>query len=255
MVNAATAQSGISLRQLLPDGQFVGPRDVLVRSCCGHWSDCEPNDLFVAIVDSDSDGHDHVERAVAKGACGVVGERLMAVRSPQCIVEDTRQAYGRICHALAGQPATQLTSIGVTGSVGKTVTAHLIHSIFVAAGLFVGIDDLDRFTAVTRFGTSVPTQRAGSGELVGLASPRRPSPRDHRSTQLLARATLLFRLGTRRRRDHEHPPRAFGFSHDDSELSRGQVSNSRLFEADRILRGQRRRPPLCSCWIRSTPPR
>jgi UDP-N-acetylmuramoyl-L-alanyl-D-glutamate--2,6-diaminopimelate ligase len=139
MSHAVPALSGISLRQLLPDGQFVGSRDVFVRSCCGHWSECEPDDLYVAIVDSDSDGHDHVGQAIQRGACGVVGERLLAIRSPQCIVEDTRQAYGRVCHALAGDPSTQLTAIGVTGSAGKTVTAHLIGSILASGGAPAGV--------------------------------------------------------------------------------------------------------------------
>ena len=126
MQQLAQAQSGLSLKKLLPEAQFVGPVDVQVRSCCGRWSECEPNDLYVAIVESDCDGHDHVADALNKGASAIVSERLLAIDRPQCIVDDTRRAYGRICHALAGDPSTKINTIGVTGSVGKTVTSHLI---------------------------------------------------------------------------------------------------------------------------------
>jgi UDP-N-acetylmuramoyl-L-alanyl-D-glutamate--2,6-diaminopimelate ligase len=129
----AHAPTGLSLRTLLPEARFVGPGDVQVRSCCGRSSDCEPNDLFVAIVESDCDGHDHVNEALRKGASAIVSERLLAIDRPQCIVDDTRRAYGRICHALAGDPSAKLNAIGVTGSLGKTVTSHLIRGILAAA--------------------------------------------------------------------------------------------------------------------------
>ena len=53
---------------------------------------------------------------------------------PQCIVSDTREAYGRICQALAGQPSSRLSTIGVSGSDGKTVTSHLIRSVLKESG-------------------------------------------------------------------------------------------------------------------------
>lgn len=139
MLQQANSQSGLSLKQLLPEGQFVGPSDVQIRSCCGRWSECEPNDLYVAIVESDCDGHDHVGEALQRGASAFVSERLLAVDRPQCIVDDSRQAYGRICHALAGNPSTKINSIGVTGSVGKTITSHLIQNVLEHARESVGL--------------------------------------------------------------------------------------------------------------------
>ncbi len=148
MQQLAQVQSGLSLKKLLPEAQFVGPVDVQVRSCCGRWSECEPNDLYVAIVESDCDGHDHVADALEKGASAIVSERLLAIDRPQCIVDDTRRAYGRICHALAGDPSTKINTIGVTGSVGKTVTSHLIRGVLAAAdesaGLLSSLESFDR---------------------------------------------------------------------------------------------------------------
>ncbi len=131
--------SAISLRQLLPDAKFVGKSDILISSCSGHWLDCQSGDLFVAIVRADDDGHDHAHEALANGAKSILCERLLAVDRPQCIVDDTRAAYSKICWALAGAPSTQTTTIGITGSQGKTVTAHLLDSILNTANRTSGV--------------------------------------------------------------------------------------------------------------------
>ena len=139
---------GINLREILPDAQVVGERDVVFRSCCGQWDECQPDDLFVAVMGSETDGHDYAAQAIERGATAVVGERLLSVKRPQFIVEDSRNAYGLICSALAGNPSQRMATIGVTGTDGKTVTSHLIRSILESAGLRVGISS----SIETRFG-------------------------------------------------------------------------------------------------------
>ena len=134
-----TQPQGIRLDKILPSAKSVGSPDVIVRSCCGQWNECEPSDLYVAVVGNEMDGHDYAPDAVRRGATAVVGERLLAVDCPQFIVEDSRQAYGLICHALAGKPSELMTTIGVSGTDGKTVTSHLIHSVIQAAGHRAGL--------------------------------------------------------------------------------------------------------------------
>ena len=133
------AESFISLVDILPSSQFIGDPNVLVRSCCSQWNECQENDLFVAVVESESDGHDFARQAVQRGAKAVVTERLLAIETPQCIVPDTRIALGKICQALAGKPTLRMPTIGVSGTDGKTVTAHLLQSIFAAAGTQSGL--------------------------------------------------------------------------------------------------------------------
>jgi len=130
---------GIRLRDILPDAQFVGDKDVIVRSACGQWDECQANDIFVAIVGPDSDGHDFYHEAIENGAIAIVTERLLSVDRPQCIVRDSRTAYGKICQALAGSPSQRMTMIGVSGSDGKTVTSHLIRGILAAEKLNCGL--------------------------------------------------------------------------------------------------------------------
>ena len=71
-----------------------------------------------------ADGDDFVAEAIARGAVAVVAERPLRRQVPVCLVPDTREASGRICQALAGQPSHKLTVIGVTGTNGKTTTTR-----------------------------------------------------------------------------------------------------------------------------------
>ena len=134
----ASYVDGIPLVEILPHAKVMGAKSVSVSSCCGHWDECEPGDLYVAILGADTDGHDFCNQAVENGATAVITERLVATSVPQIIVPDSRQAYGEICHALAGGPSDRLTTVGVSGSVGKTVTSHLVQSILTVAGFESG---------------------------------------------------------------------------------------------------------------------
>ena len=140
--NQAQSQSaGVKLNDILANAKSVGVNqsDFVVRSACGRWDECETGDLFFAINEADIDGHDYIDEATSRGARGVVCERLLPVSIPQFVVKDSRAAYAQICQALSGDPSQRVNLIGVAGSVGKTVTSHLIHSILEIAGRKAGL--------------------------------------------------------------------------------------------------------------------
>lgn len=131
---------GVSLRSVLPAARVFGSEDILVRSCCGSAASCRPGDVYVAVLDADSDGHDYdqVCEAVQRGASAVLTESYLPITVPQAVVEDSREAYGRLCQHLVGCPSDSLQLIGVTGTNGKTTTSLLIASILRAAGMSTG---------------------------------------------------------------------------------------------------------------------
>ncbi len=133
------AAGGISLHTLLSDARFFGGKRIRVSSCCGDSRQCKPGDLFAAMIGPNHDGHDFAHQAIERGASAVLAERILPLGVPTCLVDDSRTAYGRVCHALAGQPAEQLPVLGVSGTHGKTTTAMLIAAILEAAAERVGI--------------------------------------------------------------------------------------------------------------------
>ena len=130
---------GISLRQILPGARFIRADDLRIGSTSSDWQACRKGDLFAAMVDVDSDGHDFANEAVARGAVGILGERLLPVSVPQCIVSDSRVAFARICHALVGNPSRRINTVAVSGTYGKTTTGILIASILECEGRKVGV--------------------------------------------------------------------------------------------------------------------
>lgn len=133
-MQTTTRASRVSLRELFPQGRIVGSQDIRVSACCDDARRCRPGDLFVAAQGVAGDVHAAIEEAIRRGAKAVLAEQLHPVNVPHCLVADSREALGRICQRLAGDPSGKLRTVGITGTNGKTTTAWLLDSILRAAG-------------------------------------------------------------------------------------------------------------------------
>lgn len=102
-----------------------------------------PGDLFVALRGATMDGHDYVDRAVALGAAALLVEAMPeqadALDVPIVRVPDSRRALAPIAARFFGEPASELSLIGVTGTNGKTSTTYLVESILAHAGWRTGL--------------------------------------------------------------------------------------------------------------------
>lgn len=101
-----------------------------------------PGSVFVCIKGFVSDGHAYIGKAVEAGAAAIIVED-----TEQCAtydvtflqVSDAREALAYMSAAWFGNPAKDMTMIGLTGTKGKTTTAHMIKKILEAAGEKVGM--------------------------------------------------------------------------------------------------------------------
>lgn len=91
---------------------------------------------FICVPGSTVDGHTFAADAVARGAAALVVEHHLdeLAGTPQLIVDDTRRAHGHLAAAVHRRPAEDLLVVGITGTNGKTTTAHLIGAALTGAG-------------------------------------------------------------------------------------------------------------------------
>ncbi|HEY0218059.1 MAG TPA: UDP-N-acetylmuramoyl-L-alanyl-D-glutamate--2,6-diaminopimelate ligase, partial [Cellulomonas sp.] len=112
-----------------PDATFTG---VTVAS-----GDAAPGDVFVALAGARTHGAVHTPQAVAAGAVAVVtdaeGARVVAaldpaVELPVLVTDDPRALAGHLAAWLHEHPGRSMTTVGVTGTNGKTTTSYFVEA-------------------------------------------------------------------------------------------------------------------------------
>lgn len=115
-----------------------------------------PGDLFCALPGEHTDGHDHAQGAVRRGAAAVLVERRLDVAVPQVQVPSTRRALGPVASLVHGVPSAACAVVGVTGTNGKTTTVAMVEAAAAAAGLGTGVVGT---TGARVHGSPVPNER------------------------------------------------------------------------------------------------
>jgi UDP-N-acetylmuramoyl-L-alanyl-D-glutamate--2,6-diaminopimelate ligase len=93
--------------------------------------------VFVARRGRTHDGHAFARRASAAGAALIVAEALCDAPTPQCVVPSAPAALSQLAALWNGEPARGLRLVGITGTNGKTTSAHLTAAVLQAAGISV----------------------------------------------------------------------------------------------------------------------
>ncbi|MEV7973104.1 UDP-N-acetylmuramoyl-L-alanyl-D-glutamate--2,6-diaminopimelate ligase [Cellulomonas sp. NPDC089187] len=107
------------------------PSDLLACGVTVSSAEVEPGDVFVAVPGAKVHGARFAADAVEAGAVAVVTDRAGAASAvelgvPVLIADDPRALAGHLAAELHQHPGEQLTTVGVTGTNGKTTTTYFV---------------------------------------------------------------------------------------------------------------------------------
>jgi UDP-N-acetylmuramoyl-L-alanyl-D-glutamate--2,6-diaminopimelate ligase len=142
--------------------ELGGSGDVAVTGVTHSSSEVRPGDLYAALPGARVHGAQFIPEALQRGAVAVLTDRdgAAGVRAgdgvASIVVDRPREVLGDIASKVYGDPTRRLTTIGITGTAGKTSTTYLVEAGLRAAGQVTGLIG----TVETRLGDlSVPSIR------------------------------------------------------------------------------------------------
>ncbi|OQX30107.1 MAG: UDP-N-acetylmuramoyl-L-alanyl-D-glutamate--2,6-diaminopimelate ligase [Spirochaeta sp. LUC14_002_19_P3] len=97
--------------------------------------------MFFALAGIHANGHDYIDRAVEAGAAAVVySQPLQQQRKDVCFIQvkDTRAALSAASANFWDFPSRKITTVGVTGTDGKSTTVALIRQLLEYSGAAAG---------------------------------------------------------------------------------------------------------------------
>jgi len=127
------------LKELLERSEYTlvqGSEDVEISTLVYDSRKIEKGSVFVCISGAAFDGHKFVAQAAELGAAAVVVEKDVEVPENLTVIkfDNTRLALAEMSAAYFGYPAEELTTIGITGTKGKTTTTYMIRAVLEHAG-------------------------------------------------------------------------------------------------------------------------
>jgi UDP-N-acetylmuramoyl-L-alanyl-D-glutamate--2,6-diaminopimelate ligase len=115
--------------------EISGDADTAITDVTHSTASVTPGALFVCVMGEHIDGHELAQEAMDAGAVALLVERKLPLNIPQVLVSNPRQTQGIVAAAFWGFPSDDLLLVAVTGTNGKTTTAHLLGSILRQHGL------------------------------------------------------------------------------------------------------------------------
>lgn len=114
-----------------------------ISGICSDSRALKPNDVFVAVVGAQFDGHNFVPEACQRGVPAVVVQKATGIpvdyTGAVVVVEDSRIALGTLASRFFESPSEELFCVGVTGTNGKTTVTHMVEAILTQYGWSTGV--------------------------------------------------------------------------------------------------------------------
>lgn len=134
----------MKLRRLVEKIDFslvCGDLDLEISDIFYDSRKCIKNSVFVCLKGYNEDGHGFIDSAIANGAVAVVISDDVSIEGEITVVkvEDTREALAFMSAEFFENPASQLKTVAITGTKGKTTVSCMIRTVLQKAGIKTGV--------------------------------------------------------------------------------------------------------------------
>lgn len=127
------------LSQLLEGLELKGAaKDCEITGVTADTRSLKKGMVFVCVKGGKFDGHDHAHEALENGAAAVICQHGQGLPN-ELVCNDTRYALGILCGNWYGNPARDMTLVGVTGTNGKTSITYILKTLLESMGARVGL--------------------------------------------------------------------------------------------------------------------
>ena len=124
-----------ALLKRIPTRRFAGSQDTEIAGLYYDSRRISPGGAFFAVRGSAVDGHDFIDDALARGAAAIFmeEERPLPAGVAGIVVDNARRAMALAAAEFFGDPTAAMSTVGVTGTNGKTTVTYLLESVLRVA--------------------------------------------------------------------------------------------------------------------------
>lgn len=132
----------------LPISLYKGNKELEITGISSYSKVVHPGNLFIAKKGHTEDGAGYVEEAVANGAVAILSElpNPFLKNVAQLTCTNIRQIEGKLASLYYENPSSELFTVGVTGTCGKTTVTYLLRylleALHVKTGLIGSIENI-----------------------------------------------------------------------------------------------------------------
>ena len=134
-----------TLKEILADINILeqyGPRVLDLSNIAFDSRQVRVNSMFAALVGTQVDGHEFIEKAIQNGAIAILCQELPENKRDGISyirVKNSNISFAKIASNFYNSPSKQLKLVGITGTNGKTTIASLLYSLYREFGYKTGL--------------------------------------------------------------------------------------------------------------------
>ena len=120
----------------------IGSIDIAINKLQFDSRKIEKDDVFIAVLGTQVDGHIYIDTCIKNGASTIICENMpenIQAKTTYIKVENSAKAMGVMASNFFDNPSAKLNLVGITGTNGKTSTVTMLFNLYRDLGYHVGL--------------------------------------------------------------------------------------------------------------------